>query len=309
MTLRNSIAKHKKSLIAGLGVVTLICGSAILVLKDQRPLQRGPASIVRGPDCPDRFTSDFPSIAENTPSGRRSINVSQFETSRNKRVCQAGVSAQFDSTSRSILFQSDGAMVVNPALEGTGGRASHTSGLRVYFFFPRRTQTARPQITAHPNGNVTVQTTADEHITFDHLSGRIVDFSGVDFTEEEPRGLENRSGLEIRRYHRGILLDVGWNVGEIPQKHLQRTARFVDPSGRTCEVKNGEIFRRDANYSVTQEVFPLFETDAWLLAFLKKRCSNLDLSSLEETAAGGAAAVSAPASARGASGTDSASGL
>ena len=79
----------------------------------------------------------------------------------------------------------------------------------------------------------------------------------------------DRGGVEIPRYA-GLMLDAGFRLGESPSGRPNADSTFRDAQGRTCMVKNNELF----NYTPDGDHALKFN-DAQLSAWLTTRCPGL----------------------------------
>jgi len=153
---------------------------------------------------------------------------------------------------------------------GEGPDSTHT-GARVFHFFPRGRV---PHAEVLNSGELIIMT-ANPNVHFIMASnsgiwalnqphGRII---------EAPRiARNNQGGVEFLGFPM-LILDSGFQLGRDP-RDSNKTSTFQDPSGQTCIVPNTEVFR----YSPSGSIDIKFEDDQSLLVYLRKRCSNLNLS-------------------------------
>ncbi|MFI5361674.1 MAG: hypothetical protein ACHQ49_06870 [Elusimicrobiota bacterium] len=169
---------------------------------------------------------------------------------------------------RSFVFFGDGLMMVFSSY-GEGGTTSTMTSAREFFFFPRK---GAPTLTMDSKaGMVSVRMSdggrADIAPPTALLSGlergRAVVSPRVDRAE--------RGGVEIPSYN-GLMLDAGFRVGESPSGRPDASSIFRGAEGKTCMVKNREIF----NYSSNGDHAFKF-TDAQLSAWLKTSCPDLSV--------------------------------
>jgi len=78
----------------------------------------------------------------------------------------------------------------------------------------------------------------------------------------------DRGGVEFPSYA-GLMLDVGFRMGELPSGLPNGDATFRSAYGQLCTVKNNELF----SYAGGDRAFKL--SDAELSLWLKTRCPGL----------------------------------
>lgn len=79
---------------------------------------------------------------------------------------------------------------------------------------------------------------------------------------------EERGGVEFPSYA-GLMLDAGFRIGELPSALPEGASVFRDAYGRTCRVRNREVFA----YSAEGPAFRF--GDAELSGWLRKRCPGV----------------------------------
>jgi hypothetical protein len=166
---------------------------------------------------------------------------------------------------RSYAFFGDGLLMVFSSY-GEGSSSKMTSA-REFFFFPRR---GAPELTMDPKaGTVSVRMGDGARADFAPASAQL---SGLErgAVAVSPRiDPAERGGVEIPRYA-GLMLDSGFRLGESPSGRPVETSTFRDAGGRTCTVKNGELFA----YANGDHSFKF--TDAQLSAWLRTACPDLN---------------------------------
>jgi hypothetical protein len=172
---------------------------------------------------------------------------------------------------REYVFDERGRFLVFNSLPGDYETAT---GRRNFFFFPRKQP---PSFVLGSDGNPVVTLSSGQEVTFNAASARIAAFSGVQFTENPAVTLDDQGGVEIQRFP-GILLDTGWKIGGPAYHDALGSSTFRDPAGKTCTVKNEEIF--DYKDAIYDEPLFKYQTDKELELYLSRRCPLLDTSSL-----------------------------
>ena len=141
-----------------------------------------------------------------------------------------------------------------------------TSGLEFYFF-PRR-QTPRLEMDAKAK-TVSVVMADGGRVSFDPATAQIASLDRGDVTVSPNLDRAAQGGVTITHY-RGLMLESGFRLGELPSGLAGNSSTFVAPEGRTCTVTNAEIF----NYTPSGDSSFKFD-DAQLSKFLKTRCPAL----------------------------------
>lgn len=160
---------------------------------------------------------------------------------------------------------SDGMLLVFNSFGDSEDTAKDT-GAREFYFFPR-TQVPTLQIDpAAPSVSVTMSDGGT--VTFDPATAQpsAADRGTVTVAGTVDRG--NKGGVEFPSYA-GLMLDAGFRMGELPSGRPNAESAFRDASGRTCTVKNNEVFV----YANGDRDFKF--DDAGLKAFLATRCPKL----------------------------------
>lgn len=162
---------------------------------------------------------------------------------------------------------SDGMLLVFNSFGDSENTAKDT-GAREFYFFPR----ARvPELSIDAAGpSVSVRMADGGAIVFDPATAQpsAAERGSVSVAPSVDRG--NRGGVEFPAYS-GLMLDAGFRMGELPSGRPDAESVFRDANGRTCPVKNREVFA----YANGDRSFR-FE-DASLKAFLKTRCPALSV--------------------------------
>lgn len=167
---------------------------------------------------------------------------------------------------RDYLFSASGNFLVFNSFGD--GSISDSTGAREFYIFPRRhaipqykwnTETRRLEVTS-ASGSV---------FYFDYENSDVVAISNGNVKVASTVTPANRGGVEISNY-KGLILDVGFTMGKAPSENQSAMSTFTDENGKTCKVRNGEVFK----VTSTGDVNPRY-TDKGLAAFLKNRCPQL----------------------------------
>lgn len=164
---------------------------------------------------------------------------------------------------RSVLFTSDGSIMVFNSFEGRGG-VYH--GSRMFTTFPRDQAPTFEELT--DSVRIRTATKGFEWIV-DDAKKVVIKSKGAQVTESQDVLLENLGGIEITN-HKFLVLDSGWRDHGDPTSDFGRDSTFIDRKGKKCTVSNREVFMRDAE---GEHHFRF--TDAELKTFLAERCPDL----------------------------------
>lgn len=165
---------------------------------------------------------------------------------------------------RSFIFTRGSIMVFN-SYDDTVDSTSGT-GARVFYFFPRN-QT--PDITDVGDIVYMKSSTAGISLGFNYKTSAVAGFTGVTATIDPKVNPENKGGVEIKTSPT-LWLDLGFSQGHDPSTETTRTSVFHDIKGKTCGVKNSELF----TYIADGDNYFKYD-DAALKTFLKTRCPSL----------------------------------
>ncbi len=166
---------------------------------------------------------------------------------------------------RVYAFFSDGMLMVFNSY-GAGEDPVKMPSAREFYFFPRR---AAPKLQMDPAAPAVSVTMSDGGlVVFNPADAQIrsVDRGGG---SGSPRiDPADRGGVEFSSYN-GLMLDVGFRMGELPSGKPENEAVFRSAYGQLCTIKNKELFAyagggRSIKY-----------TDQELSTWLKTRCPGL----------------------------------
>lgn len=173
-----------------------------------------------------------------------------------------------DMVYRSYIISSEGEVMIFSSF-GPGDDDS-LSGAREYYFFPR--PQAVPRFVWNDSQNrLEVATTSGSRLYFDYVTGEITGMDKAQLKVSSDITPKNQGGFEVVSY-RGLSLDAGFKVAGAPSGDRHNYSTFRDDQGRTCRVRNDEIFK----YYKDDDVLLKF-TDSELSGFLKKRCPGLSV--------------------------------
>ncbi len=167
---------------------------------------------------------------------------------------------------RDYLFVDDGMLLVFSSY-GPGEGPTMTSG-REFYFFPRA---GSQELLIDPLAQTVAVRMADGgELRFDPETAEPASVERGAVTVSPRVERSERGGVEFPRYA-GLMLDAGFRLGELPSGLPEGDATFRDAQGRSCAVKNKELFAYDAPSGEHRLKF----TDAQLLDWLKTRCPDL----------------------------------
>ncbi len=170
-----------------------------------------------------------------------------------------------DLVYRQYLFTTNGLLMVFNSF-GSGPESTDT-GAREYYFFPRDHDI---QLKVDPTmGLLQLRLINGDMATFD-IEAASLDRLDLGQVFVDPEIVQsNQGGVEIKRYS-GLLLDSGFKLGSSPSSKPNRESKFTDAGGRTCVVKNSEIFK----YPGGETAFKF--SDQELKEFLAGRCPQIN---------------------------------
>lgn len=156
---------------------------------------------------------------------------------------------------------------------------TQVTGARVFWLFPR----VGPLGAQVKDGVARVWLANGAELAFGLESGELRAARGVELTLAPAVRRDNEGGATLRAAH-GLVLDLGFRLGNDPALEPHRVASLTDGAGRRCALPVAALFR----YADDEPIFR-FADDTALATFLagvKRRstdasCRALDLSSLE----------------------------
>jgi hypothetical protein len=160
---------------------------------------------------------------------------------------------------------SDGLFMVFNSFGDSEDTAKDT-GAREFHFFPRAGVPLLHIDAAAPSVSVTLGDGGT--VVFDPATAQPVssDRGTVTVAGSVDRG--NKGGVEFPSYA-GLMLDSGFRMGELPSGKPNAESVFRDAAGKTCALKNNELFA----YAGGDRTFKF--DDAALKTFLAARCPAL----------------------------------
>lgn len=166
---------------------------------------------------------------------------------------------------RDYAFFGDGMLMVFNSY-GDGEDTARLTSAREFWFFPRkeplelRADPAGPALSVRqPDGGLMVFNPAD---------GQLASVERGAVTVSPRIDPADRGGVEFAAYT-GLLLDVGFRMGELPSMKPEGEAVFRSAYGQQCRVKNKELFA----YAGGDRSFKF--SDVELSTWLKTRCPGL----------------------------------
>ncbi|MEZ0392578.1 MAG: hypothetical protein ACAH59_10195 [Pseudobdellovibrionaceae bacterium] len=165
---------------------------------------------------------------------------------------------------RSYLITDRGLLMIFNSYSPSGSASA--TGARVFYFFPRK---ITPNVKSY-NGQTTMLLSAPGiELNLSQDQTKILTMKGAVIKEDPNVRPDNQGGVEISKV-KTLLLDAGFNQGSDPTGNPNRSSKFIDHKGHTCQVKNNEIFNLtsdgDANFKFS---------DSQLKSFLKTRCPEI----------------------------------
>lgn len=208
----------------------------------------------------------FAGTCDDHIEGRANIQVQRLQLSSGQCFLSIHPMDAMSLIYRDYLFTSDGMMMVfNSFGEGSD---NDTTGAREFYFFPRRKAVSEYVFNDKKNELIVSHTDGFEYV-FDYNSAQIKSITWAKVKLAKDILPENRGGVEVTNY-KGLMLDTGFRRGASPSDNPVKPSTFTDENGKTCSVKNSELF----DYSNNNTVFK-FNTDKALAAFIKKTCPQL----------------------------------
>lgn len=178
-----------------------------------------------------------------------------------------------DDTYRSVIFNKSGMLQVNNNVKAP--TVSLSLGARVFFLVPKRTEN---KILKADEDSLLVQTTSGAVIKFEKDGTMTSNSPDLKIKHSRVINNNNKGGIEIESYNKGLVIDLGWRLGNSPMLKPEQPVKITDKNGKICNLLNKDIIIQTAKY----EAEPRFKTNDSLHAFLQKRCPDLDISDLKE---------------------------
>ena len=187
--------------------------------------------------------------------------------------CRMFISAdRTDSKSyRNFTFTDEGLIQVFSNFPGTTN--SNSTGARVYYLFPLREEKS---IKAADENHLSVIHPSGVEFRFDQ-AGR-VSSSELKMKVSKEINSQNKSGVEIQSYSRGLVVDLGYRMGNTPTLNKNGPVTITDKNLKSCKLINNDI-----NIVNKDKVELRYKTNVALHDFLSKKCPGLDLSDLVES--------------------------
>ncbi|GAB4023820.1 MAG: hypothetical protein Fur0010_27040 [Bdellovibrio sp.] len=223
------------------------------------------------------FAQDFTRCVD-SPEFRMRFKGSYFSLNKtNNGECWLSISPDGQwPVYRDFMFGDESWLMIFASL-GDGPQGTDT-GARMFSFFPRvqdlsfsLDENAQKVTILIPNG---------ASMTFDLATHSIVSSTDMVMKDDGRVTRSNRGGLELTPL-KGIVLDEGWRLGELPRIQLSRKSTFIDNAGNKCDVVNSKLFKLvyDNGGDVDGAVLK-FVTDEDLRIFLNKDCPKISTDDL-----------------------------
>ena len=169
---------------------------------------------------------------------------------------------------RNITFTEQGLLQVFSNFPGTTN--SNSTGARVYYLFPIRE-------------NQKITSMDETHLSVTHSSGVQFEFSkNGTFSSKDLKmkvskeiNSQNKSGVEIESYPKGLIVDLGYRMGNTPVLNPKAVVTITDKNKKKCTFLNSE-FNKIEKYEATL----IYKTNESFHKFLSIKCPELDISDL-----------------------------
>lgn len=170
---------------------------------------------------------------------------------------------------RNYMFNTASNLIVFNSFDG--GHPSVSTGARSYIFFPKKQKLAFKILA----DGILVRVQSGDIFKFSKDTGDLESIKGIYYIfDEEVRG-DNDGGLELHPQH-DLILDEGYQQGELPRIHMKRQSTFKDAHGKMCSRPNKELFKYifDSRGRVDGAKF-LFHHPVDLKNYLKNHCPEI----------------------------------
>lgn len=169
---------------------------------------------------------------------------------------------------RNFLFNDAGLIQIFSNFPGTTN--SNSTGARIYYLFPIK---GKKEITSHDSNHLSITHPSGVQFNFDK-SGR-ASSPDLKMKISSQVNSNNKSGVEIESYSKGIVVDIGYRMGNTPTLNKNATVTITDKGGRKCNFPNSEFHRINGDKAEL-----IYKTNESLHKFLNKKCPALDISDL-----------------------------
>ncbi|MFA6235951.1 MAG: hypothetical protein WC635_01385 [Bacteriovorax sp.] len=172
------------------------------------------------------------------------------------------------NTNRNVTVTDEGMIQVFSNFPGTTN--SNSTGARVYYIVPKRVE---KKITAIDENHLSLVHPTGVELNFDK-NGKI---SSPDLAINVSKEINsrNKSGVEIKSYSKGLVIDLGYRMGNSPTTNKNGIVTVTDKNSKKCSFSNSE-FHNITKYDSSLK----YKTNESLHTFLSKKCPQLDLSDL-----------------------------
>lgn len=193
-------------------------------------------------------------------------NMKQYQN----MFCRVMIAAERkdDKSYRNLTFTDEGLIQVFSNFPGTTN--SNSTGARVYYLFPFKTQ---KKINEANESGLKMTHTSGAKLNFDQ-NGKMSSPDLVMKVDSDVNS-KNKSGIEIESFSKGLVVDLGYRMGNTPTLNKDAVATITDKNKKKCTMKNSDI-----NKITKDEVQLIYKTNEALHGFLSKKCPGLDISDL-----------------------------
>jgi hypothetical protein len=217
------------------------------------------------------FSQEFVNCHDATDDYFQINNIKMQIIEKINDQCMLSVSATNNYPNyRNYMFNTASELIVFNSFDG--GSPADSTGARSYSFLTKKNE-LQFRILDH---QIQVKTPAGHIFTFSDKTGDLEKIKGLYYTfDEEVRG-DNEGGLDLHPM-KGLLLDEGWQQGELPRISFKRHSLFKDALGHMCSQENSKLFKHilDGRGQVDGAYFQ-YPTRQELKTFLNSECPSIE---------------------------------
>lgn len=177
-------------------------------------------------------------------------------------------SSRDSDKSRNFTFTDEGQIQVFSNFPGTTN--SNSTGARIFYLFPLRTKK-------------NIAAIDESHLSLVHPSGAVINFDKTGKPGSKDLVIkvasevnsQNKSGVEIESYPQGLVVDLGYRMGNTPVLNKNATVTITDKNKKKCVMVNSEF-----NKVGKDKAELIYKTNEALHKFLSSKCPQLDISDL-----------------------------
>lgn len=185
---------------------------------------------------------------------------------------------------RNVTFSDTGLVQFFSNFPGTTN--SNSTGARVYYFFPVR---GEKEITSVDTNNLNVKHSSGVNFNFDK-NGNITS-PDLKMKIDKNINSKNKGGVEVESYSKGLVIDIGYRMGNSPTLNKNATVTITDKNSKKCTMPNSDFHSID-KYNVELK----YKTNEAMHRFLKGKCPGLDLSDLKSPISNEVQVITKPSS-------------